>query len=151
MLKKIEEQSKISFTPLEQTLDEDADQEFKTGLQDSSSSGSMVSNSIGHNAATLLSPERVDSPGEADAGKEKDLYVLAATHLKEGHISKIDERPESEDAMSQSRNTQSRDMGSMQSSTVGLPLNNQLGSYDGTSPQNRLGSIKITGNVLLDN
>ena len=37
---------------------------------------------------------------KSGSGKEKDLYMLAATHLKEGHISRIEERPESEDAVS---------------------------------------------------
>ena len=41
-----------------------------------------------------------DHSSKSGSAKEKDLYMLAAAHLKEGHISRIEERPESEDAVS---------------------------------------------------
>ena len=60
--------------------------------------------------------------------KEKDMYMLAAKHLKEGHILKIDERPESEDATSRASRAggslppQSYDGSLRSSSSPAMPL-----------------------------
>ncbi len=60
------------------------------------------------NSQSQITLEKQDSVlGKSDhssasrsSAKEKDLYMLAAAHLKEGHITRIEERPESEDAVS---------------------------------------------------
>lgn len=86
LFKKIEQQAKITFNPLVMSVDEDLPKNNR--IQETSDCGSMYE----PESKMLLSPV-------SESGR-KDHYVNAATSLKDDHIGRIEERPDSEDTAS---------------------------------------------------